>query len=68
MGGQIQAAVALPSGKRNGTHRAGGRVVFGNFLDGFGKISPSTVSEPQAIHPVVIRYRDFIIPAFIINV
>jgi len=43
-------------------------VVFVNFLDGFGKISPSPVSETQAIHPVAVHYRDYTNPAFIINV
>jgi hypothetical protein len=38
-------------------------VVFGNFLNGFCKISPSSVSEPQTTHPVVIRYRDYTNPA-----
>jgi hypothetical protein len=41
-------------------------VVFGNLLDGFGKISPP-VSELQTIHLVVILYRDYAILAFIIN-
>jgi hypothetical protein len=68
VGGQHQAAAALPTENRTGIHCTGGRVVFGKFLDGFGKISPSPVSVPQAIHPVAICHRDYTNPALIINV
>ena len=63
MGGEHQAAAALPPG-RSGTHCSGGWVGPRAGLDGCGKSRPSPGFDPWAVQPVASRCMKwlFLIP------
>jgi hypothetical protein len=51
VGGQLHAPVALPPGKRTGTHFVGGWVGFKAGLNGCGKSRPHRDSIPGPSSP-----------------
>jgi hypothetical protein len=59
VGGQLHTPVALPPGKRPGTHCVGGWVDPRAGLDGCEKISPPPGFDPRTVQPVASRYTDY---------
>jgi hypothetical protein len=58
VGGQRHAPVALPLGKRPGTHCIAGWVGPRASVDSCGKSRPPPGFNPQTLQPVVSRYTD----------